>query len=834
MQRKIIIFMLPLFMAFAAGAIIAMFYMQTTLSEINSLIKLHGIEALRKELIISLQEVQADLYTVHTPAGQKLDAIVTHVASLESSAETCTSCHHESSVDGQINEMQAKIKAYQRAMSFYITASANKERVDNLRHSAAVIGNDLLLMTGGMSAKASNKLAVVTSSALGRVNKAKIVIVITTLLSGILGLLIATRLALSIIRPIKKLEEAACAVIKGELGYTVTVDDTTEFGKIAETFNKMSKSLEKGYRDLHAEVEVRSKIEQELRESNERYALAARGANDGLWDWDLKKNSVFYSNRWKEMLGYDDGDIGSYPDAWFDLVHPDDRQQLESKISGHLDGHTPQFGCEYRIRHKDGRYLWVFNRGLAEYDHVGNPFRFAGSQTDITERKQAEEQLMHDALHDALTGLPNRALFMDRLNQRLKRIMKRKKENEKYLSAVLFLDLDRFKVVNDSLGHSTGDQLLIHLAERITASIRPGDTIARLGGDEFAVLIEDIEDRAQIDKITMRIQNMIKRPFHINEQEIYTSSSIGIAFCSTGYEQPEDVMRDAEMAMYQAKSLGKANCEIFDQKLYSSRMGRLQLENDLGKALDHEEFILYYQPILDLNTERVIGFEALIRWNHSKHGIIYPADFIPIAEETGLIIPISEWILEEACRQINVWQKKYATDMLHMSVNVSAKQFLDVDFAAKVGWALHNHCLDACCLTLEITESVIMANDEHATAMIRKLRDMGIHIHIDDFGTGYSSLSYLNRFAVNALKIDRSFVMKMSSDNENREIVRAIASLAHTLKLDVVAEGVERADQLKEIRDMNCQYVQGYMFYKPLTVEQVESLLESLQASFIS
>jgi diguanylate cyclase (GGDEF)-like protein/PAS domain S-box-containing protein len=834
MQRKIILYMLPLFVVFAAGAIIAWFYMQTTLSEINRLIRLHEIENLRKDLIISLQEVQSDLYTVYTPAGQKLDTIVTHAANLESSAKTCMSCHHEASVDGLLHEMQTKIMAYQRAMSFYITASANSERIENLRHSAAIKGNDLLLMTGDMSARASRKLALVTGAAFGRINKAKIIIVITTLLSGILGILIAVRLSISILKPIKKLEEAARAVTKGQLGYTVSFRDRTEFGNIAEAFNEMSVSLEKGYRDLHNEVVERSKIEQELRDSNERYALAARGANDGLWDWDLRKNSVFYSNRWKAMLGYDDGDIRSHPDAWLDLVHPEDRQQLKARISGHLDGHTPQFGCEYRIRHKDGRYLWVFNRGLAVYDHVGNPLRFAGSQTDITERKQAEEQLLHDAFHDALTGLPNRALFMDRLDQRLKRIIKRKKETAKYLSAVLFLDLDRFKVVNDSMGHSTGDQLLIHLAERLTVSVRPGDTVARLGGDEFAVLIEDIENRAQVDTITTRIQNMIERPFHINGQEIYTSSSIGIAFCSSGYEQTEDVIRDAEMAMYQAKSRGKSNCEIFDEKLYSSRMGRLQLENDLRKALEHDELILHYQPIIELNTEQVIGFEALIRWNHPKHGIIYPVDFIPIAEETGLILAMSEWILDEACRQINVWQKKYATNMLNMSVNISAKQFLDVDFEAKVKRALHSHCLDACCLTLEITESVIMADDEHAAAMIRKLRDIGIHIHIDDFGTGYSSLSYLNRFAVNALKIDRSFVMKMLSDNENREIVKTIASLAHTLNLDIVAEGVEGADQLKEIRDMNCQYGQGYMFYRPLTVEQAESLLESLQTSFIS
>jgi diguanylate cyclase (GGDEF)-like protein/PAS domain S-box-containing protein len=834
MQRKIILYMLPIFVAFASGAIIAMFYMQTTLSEINRLISLHEIENLRKDLIISLQVVQSDLYTVHTPAGQKLDTIVTHVASLESSAKKCTSCHHEASVHDRLNEVQAKIGAYQRAMSFYITASANNERIDKLRHSAAVIGNDLLLMTGSMSAKASKKLAVVTGSASGRVNKAKIIIVITTLLSAILGVLIATRLSMSIIRPIKKLEEAARAVTKGELGYTVSFHDRTEFGNIAEAFNEMNRSLEKGYQDLHNEVIERTKIEHELRESNERYTLAARGANDGLWDWDLRKNTVFYSTRWKSMLGYNDGDIISHPDAWLDLVHPDDRTQLEAKISAHLTDRTPQFGGEYRIRHKDGRYLWVFNRGLAVFDQAGNPLRFAGSQTDITDRKQAEEQLLHDAFHDALTGLPNRALFLDRLEQRLKHMMKRKQKKKKNLSAVLFLDLDRFKVVNDSLGHSTGDQLLINIAERLSESVRPADTIARLGGDEFAVLIEDLEDRSQIDQITKRIRNMLEHPFRINGQEIFTSSSIGVAFCSTGYEQPGEIIRDAEMAMYQAKSLGKAKCEIFDKRLYSSRLGRLELENDLRKAIEHSEFLLHYQPIIDLNTEQVMGFEALIRWNHPKHGLLYPGDFIPLAEETGMIVPLSEWVLQEGCSQIMAWQKKYATNLLNISINISSKQFLDTDFAGNVERVLQQHCLDACCLTLEITESIIMADDEHATAMITKLRDMGIHIHIDDFGTGYSSLSYLNRFPVNALKIDRSFVQKMLSDNENREIVRTIASLAHTLKLDVVAEGVEVADQLKEIRDMKCEYGQGYLFYKPLPTEQVEILLESLQASFIS
>lgn len=834
MQRKIILYMLPIFVAFAVGALISGLYMETTLTDVNKLINLHNIENLRKNLIISVQGVQTDLFTIHTSLAQKLDAMVDDVTQLESSAKTCRTCHHEESTRSELNKMYEKIEAYKNAMSFYITGSANKNRVDDLRNSAAALGNELFVMTGNMSTRSSKKLARMTTSAFSRIHTARTIIIITTLLSGIIGVLIAVRLSMSITHPIKQLEEATRAVTKGDLGYTVSFDDRTEFGKIAEAFNEMSRSLEKGYQDLHDEVIERTTIENELRESNERYALAARGANDGLWDWNLGKNTVFYSNRWKAMLGYDDGDIGSRPEVWFDLVHPDDRTQLETKISAHLDSQTPHFGCEYRIKHKNGNYLWVFNRGLAVFDNAGIPLRFAGSQTDITERKEAEEQLLYDAFHDALTGLPNRALFMDRLEQRLKHMIKRKGKKKQTLSAVLFLDLDRFKVVNDTLGHSTGDMLLINIAERLSASVRPSDTIARFGGDEFAILIEDIEDRAQVNQITQRIQNLLTRPFHINGQEIFTSSSIGIAFCSTGQERPGDVMRNAEIAMYQAKSRGKANCEIFDKRLYSRKIGRLQLENDLRKAVEHDEFILHFQPIIDLHTEGITGFEALIRWNHPKHGVIFPLDFIPLAEETGLIIPLSEWILEEACSQISKWQRKYATDMLSMCVNISAKQFLDVNFDAKISQTLRNHCLDACCLTLEITESVIMADNAHAISMIKKLRDMGIRIHIDDFGTGYSSLSYLNRFAVDALKIDRSFVMKMLSDNENREIVRTIASLAHTLNLDVVAEGVEGADQLKAIKDMKCQYGQGYLFYKPLTAEQIERLLESVQVSYVS
>ncbi len=828
MKRRITKYLLSFFIFFAAGATLATIYIRNTTVEIARVVKLHQIEDLRKDLVLTVQKTQSDLYTVRTSLGRNLDHIVDSVTLLQEKAGQCVSCHHEPAIATQLETLQVLVNNYQGALSQYITAAANTERIDNLKLNAAEIGNSILGNTEEMSRKASEKLDIMTSSALTKVRRAQMILYITITFSFILGIAIAVRLTMSITRPVNELVKAARAIALGEVGYTVSYSDKTELGELADVFNRMSTALDHGYTKLHAEIIERRKAEEALRQSEERYAIAARGANDGLWDWDLSINRIHFSGRWKSMLGYDDADIGENPEEWFGLVHAEDRKHFEAKIAAHLDGKVAHLESEYRIRHKDGTYRWVLSRGLAVRNIQNKAYRMAGSQTDITERKIAEEQLLYDAFHDALTGLPNRALFMDRLEHRIRQVQKSALRQPPYRFAALFLDLDRFKIINDSLGHLVGDRLLISVSERLSEAVRPEDTVARLGGDEFAIILEDILDQAHTEQITQRLQERLSLPFYIDGNEVFTTASIGIALSSPDYERPEEMIRDADIAMYQVKGKGKASHEVFEAGMYTTTVERLHLETDLRRAVEHHEFVLHYQPIIELCNDRLIGFEALVRWNHPQRGLIYPIEFIPLAEETGLIIPIGEWVLTEACRQLHEWKKDHAMHTpLKMSVNISSRQFLQHDLPEKIRHILGSNSLEAVNLTIEITESMIMENIDAALEILTQLRDMGVHIHIDDFGTGYSSLSYIHRFPVNALKIDRSFVEKMHNDDENLEIVKTIISLARNLNLELIAEGLETPDQLSQLKELNCHYGQGYFLSRPLDALTMSSWLST-------
>ena len=563
------------------------------------------------------------------------------------------------------------------------------------------------------------------------------------------------------------------------------------------------------------------RAQEALRESEERYALAARGANDGLWDWNLQTDRVYFSPRWKAMLGWKENEIADRPDEWFRRIHDADRERVKGEIAAHQEGSTPHFESEHRMLHRDGSFRWMLSRGLAVSDAFGKTLRMAGSQTDITERK----------VSDPLTGLPNRLLFIDRLGRLIKHV-KRHKED---LFAILFLDLDGFKMINDSLGHLIGDQLLIGVANRLEKCLRSTDTVARLGesftvarlgGDEFTVLLDDLKGPEDAKRAADRLMKALAPPFILGGKEVFTSVSIGIALSNSAYEQSEEMLRDADTAMYRAKSLGKSRYEVFDANMRAIVMARLQLETDLRGALEREEFRNYYQPIVALDSGQIVGFEALLRWQHPTRGLLGPEEFILVAEETGLIRELGWWNLREACTQMSYWRTgPNARHDLIISVNLSAKQFLQPNLVTDIRKLLHELRLAPEALKLEITESAVMADPSAAVEMLQQIKSFGIRLAIDDFGTGYSSLSYLHRFPLDTLKIDRSFIRDICNDGEGMEIARTILPMATNLCLDVVAEGVETVEQVALLKQLHCKYAQGYYFSKPLSAEGSTALL---------
>jgi diguanylate cyclase (GGDEF)-like protein/PAS domain S-box-containing protein len=564
------------------------------------------------------------------------------------------------------------------------------------------------------------------------------------------------------------------------------------------------------------------RAQEALKESEERYALAALGSNDGLWDWNISDNEVHFSARWKSMLGFQENEINNKPEEWFDRIHDADRARVKNEITAHQNGTTPHFESEHRMLHHDGTFRWMLSRGLAIRDQSGRPLRMAGSQTDITQAK----------VSDPLTGLPNRLLFIDRLN----RLIKYSKRRKNHSFAVVFMDLDGFKMINDSMGHMVGDQLLVGVAERLEKCLRATDTlarlrdtytVARLGGDEFTVLLDDLKDPNDAKIAADRLMKALKPPFLLAGKEVYTSVSIGIAQSNPVYEGPDEMLRDADTAMYHAKSLGKGRYEVFDAKMRASVMARLQLETDLRHALERREFRNFYQPIVNLASGEIAGFEALLRWQHPTRGLLGPIEFIGVVEETGLIRELGWWNLSEACRQIGEWRAAWPANRdLIISVNLSAKQFLQPNLVADIANLLRELKLPPDALKLEITESTVMKDPAGAVEMLQQIKSLGVRLAIDDFGTGYSSLSYLHRFPLDTLKIDRSFISSMDDDGDGMEIARTILPMAKNLRLDVVAEGVETLEQFELLKKFNCAFGQGYYFSRPLSADGVSTLLK--------
>lgn len=558
-----------------------------------------------------------------------------------------------------------------------------------------------------------------------------------------------------------------------------------------------------------------------LRQSEERYALAARGANDGLWDWDLASGQVYYCDRWKALLGYPDAGIGGTAGEWLSRVHPDDLEALQHILQAEQQGGAGKaFECEHRLRHRDGSYRWMRCRGATVQDASGRPVRMAGSMSDITAGK----------VFDALTGLANRFQFMERVEEEFSRFQ----AGPAARFAVMFLDIDRFKLINESLGHLAGDRLLATMAERLLRGVRTDDSsrpasrdlTARVGGDEFAVLLCDLADQAQALQVAQRILLALGEPFALADCGIFCTVSIGIAPCGPAYQSAAEIVRDAETAMYVAKNKGRSRCEVFDGHMHAHVVERLQQENDLRRALDNQELSVHYQPKVRLSDGRICGFEALARWNHPQRGFIPPSEFIPLAEELGVIHPLDMWILRQACLQMKGWHAEFPSDPpLAISVNLSPRQFAEPDLVEQVAEVLRETGLEPSSLRLEITEGVLMGDQQAALDILTRLKLLGIGLKIDDFGTGYSSLAYLAQLPFDTVKIDRSFTDQLFGGDCNSEIVKAILDMAHTLGMQVIAEGVEQSDQITRLVSMGCEFGQGYFFSKPVAAPDAACLL---------
>jgi len=698
MKRKILVSLLLVFGCSAVGSVMAVAFIKSTTDELRRVSELHRIEELREHLIVTIQEAQSELFTVNTALGHHADVITDNIFALERAAAACGGCHHTPEVAERLRGVAGLIGEYQAALSYYITASANVDRIAKLKIEAAALAAALLRTTEDMAVQASSRAEVRAAAAMRRFDQARAILTITIVLSFVAAIGVAVHLVTSITRPVQALVRATRAIAAGDLGFSLELKDRTEFGELARHFDSMSAALRDGYAALQSEIE---------------------------------------------------------------------------------------------------------------------------------ERKRAEARLLYDAFHDALTGLPNRALFLDRLQH----LLDAGKRHPEQRYAVLFLDLDRFKVVNDTLGHLVGDHLLVAVGERLAECLRPGDTVARLGGDEFGILLDRIDETHDALQVAERIQKSLAGAVEVDGHELFVTVSIGVALGAEGYQRPEQVLRDADIAMYQAKVKGKACSEIFDAEMNGSAVDRLQLETDLHRAVEHgEEFLLHYQPIVALRTGRLIGLEALVRWNKPGRGLLDASEFISLAEESGAIVPMGEWAIRTGFAQLKQWQERApALAAVTLSVNVSGRQFRRPELVETVRQLVHEAGVDPRFIAVEVTESVLMQDVETSAAKLSRLRDIGIQIHVDHFGTGYSSLSYLHRFPITAVKIDRSFVSGLPGHPESEEVIKAIISIAESLDFDVIAEGVEAQAQAEKLEDLRCRYAQGLHLARPLLAADVETWAATTQ-----
>lgn len=590
---------------------------------------------------------------------------------------------------------------------------------------------------------------------------------------------------------------------------------------------EMTANLEGARAETAETVRVRtSQLEDALhalRFSEERYEIAIKGSGDALWDWDLDSNSIYYAPGWAELLGCDPATLTDSPSEWFGRIASRGLSRFHRQLTNHLEGETSRFELEVEMRRENGETRWMLCRATATRDADGVATRLAGSLADITELKLAQEALARLAQHDRLTDLPNRHLFCERLAVAMSEAAK---GDGGY--AVLFFDFDRFKLVNDGLGHNIGDALLVSIADRFRLILRDNDTAARFGGDEFVVLLNGVSSLSDAEGACRRYLETFAEPHTIEGHMIVSTASIGLVMGDDRYATPDEIIRDADAAMYKAKSAGRGGYRLFDRRMHAEAVEKLRVEHELRGAIGSSEIRVFYQPVIALSSGKLGGFEALVRWEHPERGLVTPDEFIPVAEDTGLIVPLGDYVMRRACRQIAEWRERYGDHPdIGMNVNVSRRQIASPNFLETVREAVRDAGIPPDALKLEITESTIMERGPEAKAVMQNLREFGVKLAMDDFGTGHSSLSCLHSFPIDILKIDRSFVINMESRRAFTAIVHAIIALADHLGMEVVAEGVETDAQLSQLQAMGCNFGQGFLFSRPMSVDVAEAYLRA-------
>lgn len=584
--------------------------------------------------------------------------------------------------------------------------------------------------------------------------------------------------------------------------------------RIKQHYDLLQSSLER-----QAALE-KEKVEASLKESENRYASLASVVPVGIFRLDLDGHCLYVNDHWSYITGMSADESEGL--GWLNAIHPEDRLTVARQWYDATKIGTVLLSLECRFLGSKDNTIWVIGQSVLERNEHGQMTGFVGTITDITERKEAQKNLLYNSLHDPLTSLANRTLLIKTLEVAIAKAS----VSESYQYAVLFLDLDRFKVINDSLGHLFGDQLLQNVAQKLQSHLKPTDLIARIGGDEFVILLEDIAGDEDVLQVVQKILHQFQTSTVINGHEVFITTSIGLVFGNSHYKKANDLIRDADIALYRAKSAGKATYRLFDARMHTQAVNRLNLETQLRKAFERDEFVLHYQPIMDIFKKQLVGFEALVRWQHPTRGLILPSEFIPITEETGMILRLDDWVINESCRQLSDWRNRFPNHFpLKISVNLSVQDLRAANLVSSIESSLSKTGLSGDCITLEITESMLIDNIHKTIDLLNQLREKNIHISIDDFGTGYSSLKYLHLLPADYLKIDRSFVSRMAEENRDYQVVNTIINLSNQLGVAVIAEGIETNQQLKWLEKLGCEFGQGYFFSKPLPASEIEQLL---------